>query len=41
LIVKIIEILDLLDTKYKNILVLKFLEEKSYTEISDILKIPE
>ena len=27
--------------KYKEVLVLRFLEEKSYTEISDILKIPE
>lgn len=27
--------------KYKEILMLRFLEEKSYTEISDILKIPE
>jgi len=30
-----------LDKKYKEILVLRFLEEKSYTEISDILKMPE
>lgn len=41
LIVKIIGVLDLLDAKYKDILVLKFLEAKNYTEISDILKIPE
>lgn len=30
-----------LSQKYKEALVLRFLEEKSYTEISDILKIPE
>jgi DNA-directed RNA polymerase specialized sigma24 family protein len=30
----------MLDLKYKEILVLKFLEERSYDEISDILKIP-
>lgn len=30
-----------LPQKYKEVLVLRFLEEKSYTEISDILKIPE
>ena len=30
-----------LSEKYKTILVLKFLEEKSYEEISDILKIPQ
>jgi len=41
LIVKIMNTLDLLDMKYKEILILKFLEEKSYSEISDILKIPE
>lgn len=40
LIKKIIEILNLLDDKYKEILILKFLEEKNYDEISDILKIP-
>ena len=34
------EILDGLKEKYKEILLLSFLEEKSYTEISDILKIP-
>lgn len=28
-------------SKYKEILVLRFLEDKSYNEISDILKIPE
>ena len=30
-----------LDLKYREALILRFLEEKSYTEISDILKIPE
>jgi RNA polymerase sigma-70 factor, ECF subfamily len=37
----ILELLSLLDQKYREILILRFLEEKSYTEISDILKIPE
>lgn len=41
LIKKIVDTLDLIDPKYKEILVLKFLEEKNYAEISDILKIPE
>jgi RNA polymerase sigma-70 factor, ECF subfamily len=36
-----LEILDHLPFKYKEVLVLKFLEKKSYEEISDILKIPE
>lgn len=40
LIKKIIDTLNLLDIKYKDILVLKFLENKNYDEISDILKIP-
>lgn len=40
LIKKIINILNSLDIKYKDILILKFLEEKNYEEISDILKIP-
>jgi len=35
------KILDHIPFKYKEILVLKFLENKSYSEISDILKIPE
>ena len=35
------EILDQLPLKYKEVLVLKFLESMSYEEISDILKIPE
>jgi RNA polymerase sigma-70 factor (ECF subfamily) len=33
-------VLDELDAKYRDVLVLKFLEEKSYQEISDILKKP-
>jgi len=37
----ILELLSVLDQKYREILILRFLEEKSYTEISDILKIPE
>ncbi|MEI7513228.1 MAG: RNA polymerase sigma factor, partial [bacterium] len=37
----ILELLSLLDQKYREILILRFLEEKSYTEIGDILKIPE
>lgn len=41
LIEKIMSILSLLDAKYKEVLILKFLEEKNYCEISDILKIPE
>jgi RNA polymerase sigma-70 factor (ECF subfamily) len=34
------DILNLLPTKYRDVLVLKFLEEKSYEEISDIMKKP-
>ena len=34
------KVLDKLDAKYRDVLVLKFLEEKSYQEISDILKKP-
>ncbi|MHB8842307.1 MAG: RNA polymerase sigma factor [Candidatus Aquicultor sp.] len=30
-----------IDEQYRDVLVLRFFEEKSYTEISDILKIPE
>ncbi|HOZ56447.1 MAG: ECF RNA polymerase sigma factor SigW [Parcubacteria group bacterium ADurb.Bin316] len=36
----IFKILDNLDDKYREVLVLKFLEEKSYQEISDIIKKP-
>lgn len=35
------EILPLLKLEYREVLVLKYLEDKSYEEISDILKIPE
>ncbi len=35
------DLLSRLDPKYRDTLVLRFLEEKSYTEIGDILKIPE
>jgi len=34
-------IIQKMDEKYKDVLTLKFLEEKDYKEISDILKIPE
>ena len=34
------QVLGKLDTKYQEVLILKFLEEKSYKEISDILKKP-
>lgn len=34
------QILEKMDVKYREALVLKFLEQKSYTEISDILKKP-
>lgn len=37
---KILTILELLDIKYKEILILRFFEEKSYEEISDILRKP-
>ena len=36
----IVKILDGLDRKYRDILVLKFLEEKNYQEISDIIRKP-
>jgi RNA polymerase sigma-70 factor (ECF subfamily) len=36
----IFKILDRLDEKYREILILKFLEEKNYQEISDIIKKP-
>jgi len=32
---------DSLETKYRDVIVLKFFEEKSYAEISDILQMPE
>ena len=35
------DILNNLPLKYKEVLVLKFLEKMSYEEISDVLKIPE
>lgn len=38
--ITIIRVLDKLEPKYRDVLVLKFLEEKSYQEISDILKKP-
>ncbi|MCF7917875.1 RNA polymerase sigma factor [Candidatus Gracilibacteria bacterium] len=34
------EVLALMDVKYREILILKFLEEKSYEEISDIIQKP-
>jgi RNA polymerase sigma-70 factor (ECF subfamily) len=37
---KINEALSLLDEKYREVLVLRFLDEKDYVEISDILKKP-
>jgi len=37
----ILAVLNSLDKKYKEVLVLKFLEEKSYLEISDIIKKPQ
>jgi RNA polymerase sigma-70 factor, ECF subfamily len=37
----IYDILNQLDNKYKEVIMLRFLEDKSYIEISDILKIPE
>jgi len=36
----ILRVLDLLPAKYRSVLILKFLEEKDYEEISDILKKP-
>jgi RNA polymerase sigma-70 factor (ECF subfamily) len=37
---QIIDTLNFLDNKYKEILTLRFFEEKSYEEIADILQIP-
>jgi RNA polymerase sigma-70 factor (ECF subfamily) len=34
------KVLNDINDKYKDVLILKFLEEKDYREISDILKIP-
>ncbi len=34
-------VVDRLETKYREVIVLKFFEEKSYEEISDILQIPQ
>lgn len=39
--ISIRRILDQMPGKYREVLVLKFLEDKNYVEISDILKIPE
>jgi len=36
----VFKILDKIDIKYREVLVLKFLEEKNYREISDIIKKP-
>jgi len=36
----LLEVIESLDEKYKEVLVLKFLEQKDYKEISDILKKP-
>ncbi|MCD4704918.1 sigma-70 family RNA polymerase sigma factor [bacterium] len=38
---QIFNILSLMDVKYREILILKFLEHKDYNEISDILKKPK
>lgn len=37
---KIADIINLLDKKYQDVLVLKYMEDKDYREISDILKKP-
>ena len=37
---KVRKLIDKLPERYRAVLILKFLEEKSYEEISDILKIP-
>ena len=34
-------VVDALEPKYRDVIVLKFFEEKSYEEISDILQMPE
>ena len=38
---KLIKVIDQLDIKYKEVIVLKYLEDKSYEEISDIIKKPK
>ncbi len=38
---KIIKVLDGLERKYRDILILRFLEEKNYQEISDIIRKPQ
>ena len=40
LVSKMQTILNELDDKYRDVLILKFLEEKDYQEISDILQVP-
>ncbi|MHA1697076.1 MAG: RNA polymerase sigma factor [Candidatus Helarchaeota archaeon] len=37
---KLIQVINQLDIKYKEVIVLKYLEEKTYDEISDIIKKP-
>jgi RNA polymerase sigma-70 factor, ECF subfamily len=37
---KVTEVIDILDKKYRDVLVLKYMEDKDYKEISDILKKP-
>lgn len=37
---KIAKVIEKMDVKYREVLILKFLEEKSYNEISDIIKKP-
>ena len=37
---KIVDVLRLLDKKYQEVIILKYLEDKSYEEISDIIKKP-
>ncbi len=38
---KLLKIINQLDIKYKEVIVLKYLEDKSYEEISDIIKKPK
>lgn len=37
---RVISAIEEMDIKYKSVLILRFVEEKEYSEISDILKIP-